>query len=211
MDVALLIWGQKPPVRNLLVLLSLQHDLMDLGLRFLVSLNQAKVSYSLGSISFCLCKNSTLSFISSLLITFMHLSIYNQALALLLKTLHLTPILFQQVPHFSAPFNTKMSEKSHPHWLIVYSLTSPTISSCCWIASISIQPLVLPTIPVWPLWRSPMTLPWALGSIPCCGPLPPSLLDLCDSSGFLLTSGLLYFNPLCIFLYLTSESPFFCF
>lgn len=211
MDVALLIWGQKPPVGNLLVLLSPQHDLMDLGLRFLVSLNQAKVSYSLGSTPFVFARIppfhlSPLSSLRSCICLYT-----TRPLPLLLKTLHLTPILFQQVPHFSASFNTKMSGKSHPHWLIVYSLTSSTISSCCWIASISIQTLVLPTIPVWPLWRSPMTLPWALGSIPCGGPLPPSLLDLCDSSGFLLTSGLLYFNPLCIFLYLTSESPFFCF
>lgn len=40
-------------------------------------------------------------------------------LPLLLKRLLSTPILFQQLLHFSAPFNAKMSEKSHPHLLIL--------------------------------------------------------------------------------------------
>lgn len=65
-----------------------------------VSLYQSKVSDSLCSISFCLCKNPTPPFVSSLLTNNFTYWIISTHLPLLLKTLPLTPILFQSLPFF---------------------------------------------------------------------------------------------------------------
>lgn len=142
MDVVLSTWDQKSPVGNQLIL----------GPRFLFSLHEAKDSFSLSSVSFFLCKNSTFSLTSSLLIndSIMGLRPWiglhaTMPLPLLLKTLSLIPFLFQQFLHFSAPFKTKLSERAiHTYWC--YLLTSSTISPCFWIISISLQPFTLPSL-----------------------------------------------------------------
>ena len=103
------------------------------------SLYQSKVSDSLCSISFCLCKNSTSPFVSSLLTNNFTYWITSMHLPLLLKTLPLTPILFQLLPFFCSFYYQKVwKEPSTLNWF--YSVTvSWTVSSYCWMASITIH------------------------------------------------------------------------
>lgn len=91
-----------------------------------IFLAPTKGLYYLGSISFFFCNNFTPLFISSLLINNSPMGLCpciclhtTMPLHLLIKTLPLTPTLFQQLLHFSAPFNPIMSEKSPPHLLIL--------------------------------------------------------------------------------------------